>query len=199
MFSFFLAVCFALHVVVVAKMVHYKLSYFPKRGAAELAREIFAVAGVDYEDERIPMDQWPDRTRGRFFSYFQFLGMPFGHIPVLEVDEQQLAQTAAIVRYLSRQFGLVGKTPFEEALVDSLFEQFADYRSEIRPHVPVISGLKEGDKAAVYKEFVAPARDKFFGIAKQWLEKVDENIFIFAVRKRLSRGRWSDLRGSCGS
>lgn len=40
-------------------MVKYKLYYFPIRGRAEAIRLVFAYAGVEYEDVRIPMDQWP--------------------------------------------------------------------------------------------------------------------------------------------
>ena len=43
------------------KMPSYKLTYFNARARAELARIIFTVAGVEFEDERIEMEDWPAR------------------------------------------------------------------------------------------------------------------------------------------
>ena len=40
-------------------MPKYKLTYFATKGRAETARMIFAVAGVDCEDERISWANWP--------------------------------------------------------------------------------------------------------------------------------------------
>lgn len=41
-------------------MSTYKLTYFPIRARAELARFVFAQAGVKYEDVRIPQEKWPE-------------------------------------------------------------------------------------------------------------------------------------------
>ena len=76
-------------------MVHYKLYYFPGRGAAETIRQIFAVAKQDYEDIRISQDEWPKHKAE----------MPFGQMPVLEEDGKQLGQSYAIARYLARKYG----------------------------------------------------------------------------------------------
>jgi glutathione S-transferase len=45
----------------------YKLIYFNARGKAELIRFIFAYAGVDYEDERISKDKWPELKRSEYY------------------------------------------------------------------------------------------------------------------------------------
>lgn len=39
-------------------MSQYKLFYFPFPGRGELIRFIFAQAGVEYEDYRIPYEKW---------------------------------------------------------------------------------------------------------------------------------------------
>lgn len=157
-------------------MVHYKLSYFNSRGKAEIARQLFAVAGVAFEDERIPKDQFVERKVGESPFPRTLQGFPFGQLPVLEVDGVQLAQSASIVRYLARQFGLAGKTLYEEALVDSLAEQFKDFIDEIRPFAIKLHGgsikREEADKDPLYKELVVPARNKIFTTLKQWLSKV---------------------------
>ena len=36
----------------------YVLIYFPLRGRAELARLVFAAAGVEYEDRRVAGEEW---------------------------------------------------------------------------------------------------------------------------------------------
>lgn len=40
-------------------MPQYKLHYFNLRGRAELARLIFAQAGVEFEDVRFERSEWP--------------------------------------------------------------------------------------------------------------------------------------------
>ncbi|PSN37231.1 hypothetical protein C0J52_12656 [Blattella germanica] len=46
----------------------YKLIYFNARGKAEHIRFIFAYAGIDYEDERITQDKWPELKR-KLYQY----------------------------------------------------------------------------------------------------------------------------------
>jgi len=41
-------------------MTHYKLTYFPMRARGEIIRFVFAAAGVEYEDHRLQMGQWPE-------------------------------------------------------------------------------------------------------------------------------------------
>lgn len=45
---------------------HYKLVYFNARGRAEHIRLIFAYAGVEYEDVRIPKEKWPEYKKSQF-------------------------------------------------------------------------------------------------------------------------------------
>jgi prostaglandin-H2 D-isomerase / glutathione transferase len=41
-------------------MSTYKLTYFNLRGRGEVARLIFAAAGVEYEDKRLEFSEWPE-------------------------------------------------------------------------------------------------------------------------------------------
>ncbi|CAJ0605917.1 unnamed protein product [Cylicocyclus nassatus] len=142
-------------------MVHYKLTYFDSRGSAEIIRQIFALAGQDYEDVRLTQEEWPKHKAE----------MPFGQMPVLDIDGKQLAQSAAIARFLARKFGFAGKTPYEEAVVDSIVDQFKDFTAEIRPSLRVVMGFEQGDKDKLAKDVLFPARDKFFGFMTKFLKQ----------------------------
>lgn len=76
-------------------MVHYKLTYFLSRGLADVSRQLFHLAGVEFEDERINKDVFLERKE----TY------PFRQVPVLNVDGFEIPQSMAIARYLARKFG----------------------------------------------------------------------------------------------
>ena len=46
----------------------YKLIYFPLTGRAEAIRLMFAAAGVEYEDCRIPFEEWPKLKPGTLLT-----------------------------------------------------------------------------------------------------------------------------------
>ena len=46
-------------------MSTYKLTYFPLRARAELARFVFVQAGVKYEDVRVTFEKWPELKPGK--------------------------------------------------------------------------------------------------------------------------------------
>lgn len=52
--------------------------------------------------------------------------MPYGQVPVIEVDGQQIAQSGAIIRFLSRRFNLAGCADVEAALIDAFYESSRD-------------------------------------------------------------------------
>lgn len=54
-------------------MVSYKLTYFPTRGNGEIARQVFAYAGQEFEDERIPKEQWEDMKQCEFRRFRRIL------------------------------------------------------------------------------------------------------------------------------
>ncbi|VDM84498.1 unnamed protein product [Strongylus vulgaris] len=146
----------------------YKLIYFDARGRAEVIRQIFALANEDFEDIRYKFDEWHQHKSE----------MPFGQMPVLEIDGQKLAQSYAIARFLAKKFGLVPKCPFEEALVDSIMDQFKDFQNEIRPVFRVIAGFEKGDLDQLTKDVLFPARDKFFGYMTNFLKKNNTGYLV---------------------
>ncbi|CAJ0950360.1 unnamed protein product, partial [Mesorhabditis belari] len=138
----------------------YKLYYFNGRGVAEPARQLFKLAGKEFEDIRYDKDTWPTHKAE----------MPFGQMPVLEVGGQKIAQSGAIFRYLAREFGFYGKTNVDHALVDSFFELYKDYTNESRNFFYIARGMREGNKEEAHEKEFVPARDKFFGAIEKQLK-----------------------------
>jgi glutathione S-transferase len=95
----------------------YKIIYFDGRGRAEVMRFIFAVAGVDYTDQRVDF--------GAGLAAVKPLA-PFGQLPLLEVDGKILCQSNACARYLAKHFKLAGKTDFEQAQADMIVDCLED-------------------------------------------------------------------------
>ena len=112
---------YRLEIATAKVMPTYKLYYFNSRGLAEVPRWIFAQAGIEYEDIRVEKDQWPDMKPT----------MPFGTLPVLEVDGKRLSGSRVIARYLAEQYNLAGSNAFENAEVDSIADGITDFRTEL--------------------------------------------------------------------
>ena len=53
-----------------------KLIYFPLRGRAEVIRILYKVAGKEYEDVKVTMDEWADKKKGK--SYIHAYGNMWG-------------------------------------------------------------------------------------------------------------------------
>lgn len=130
----------------------YKLIYFNAPGRAEHIRYIFAYAGVDYIDERISMERWPELKKS----------MPYGMLPVLEVDGKPIAQSNAVARYLARKHGLVGRDEWESMLCDVLVDTLGDLKqfiSQFRAEEDVFK--KEEKKAKLLRETIPFYLKKF--------------------------------------
>jgi len=67
-----------------------KLLYFDTAGRAEMIRLAFHAGGVDFEDERVPQDQWPVVKPTT----------PRGQVPTLTLDDGTvLTESGALLRY----------------------------------------------------------------------------------------------------
>jgi len=65
----------------------------------------------------------------RIHCYIAFvLAMPFGKVPVLEIDGKVLNQSTAITRYLSKKAGLAGSDDWESLLIDIAVDNIHDLR-----------------------------------------------------------------------
>ncbi|CAJ0579695.1 unnamed protein product, partial [Mesorhabditis spiculigera] len=156
----------------------FKLYYFPGRGFAEPTRMMFKLADEAFEDVRIDQTQWPNHKAS----------MPFGKMPVLEVDGEKIPESSAIARFVARKFGFGGQTPVQMAWVDAIVDGFKDYYKEITDYYYTALGfMNKGDKQELYKTVYIPARDKYFGNLEERLEK---NGTGFLVGDSVT---WADL------
>ncbi|XP_072050676.1 S-crystallin SL11-like [Amphiura filiformis] len=144
-------------------MPQYKLIYFNGRGLAELSRLIFAYAGVEFEDFRM-------KDREDFLTNFKPV-LPTGRVPVLEVDGKQYAESAAIARYLAREFKLYGKDNLEALQIDGILDTMNDIRMAL---MPIFREQDEAKKAELKKKAVEESIPAVMAI----LEKLVGDVFV---------------------
>ena len=98
------------------------LIYFDFDGSrGEAARLAMHLAGIPFEDRRIPRKEWAS-VRDQY---------PFQTLPVLEVDGTQLAQSNTINRYVGKLAGLYPKDDWQAARVDELMDAIEDITAKI--------------------------------------------------------------------
>eukprot|EP00164_Ancoracysta_twista_P001013 GFYU01001322.1.p1 GENE.GFYU01001322.1~~GFYU01001322.1.p1 ORF type:complete len:207 (+),score=75.66 GFYU01001322.1:48-668(+) len=85
--------------------------YFPIRGRAEPARLALEIAGIEYEDRRVPGAEFKETVKAQ---------TTWGGLPWIEVDGKRLSQSAAIFRYIGTVAGLYPADAFESAKIDEL-------------------------------------------------------------------------------
>ncbi|NP_001313601.1 glutathione S-transferase isoform X1 [Acyrthosiphon pisum] len=102
-------------------MAVYKLTYFNFPALAEPIRFLLSYLEIDFEDVRFEREQWPSIKPT----------MPFGKVPILEIDGKVLNQSAAISRYLSKKAGLAGSDEWESLLIDIAVDNVNDLRQAI--------------------------------------------------------------------
>lgn len=137
-------------------MPSYTLIYFNGRGRAEIARYIFAQAGVEYEDKRVTGEEF-----GKLKPT-----LPTGSLPVLQVDGKSLSGSSSIARFLGERFGLGGETDFDNAQLDSIVDVLNDFGVKA---VEAFFGEEE-KKAAAKKALFETHLPKYFGILNKRIE-----------------------------
>lgn len=94
-----------------------KLRYFDFHGGrGEPARLALAIANIPFEDDRIPLEDWPS-VKG---------STPFGQCPVLEVDGEVITQGNSINRYVGKLAGLYPEDDLEALRVDEVMDAIDD-------------------------------------------------------------------------
>lgn len=101
-------------------MPNLRLTYFDAAGRAEPIRVALHMAGQAYEDRRLKFPEFAAlKEQGAF---------PLGSLPILEVDDVTIPQTASILRYVARlgDTGLYPADPLRALLVDSALDTLND-------------------------------------------------------------------------
>jgi len=146
------------------------LSYFDfDGGRGEAARLVMHLAGIAFEDKRIPGKDWPalrDTT-------------PFQALPVLEVDGKVITQSNTINRFLGKLAGLYPKDDWQAALADEVMDAVEDISTKIANTI----GL-EGDAKKKARESLAA------GPIPRFLEQIEARLKAgggeWFVEKRLT-------------
>ncbi|CAP24310.1 Protein CBR-GST-3 [Caenorhabditis briggsae] len=159
-------------------MVQYKLTYFNARGLAEICRQLFYLAGVEFIDERLDEEGFAKLKSS----------LPTGQVPILYIDNVPFSQSTAIARYLARKFGFVGKTAEEELLADSIVDTFKDFIESFRKYVvAALTGKGEEKMKEIRENIMKPAVASYFQYLNKILEKSESG---FLVGSQLT---WADL------
>ncbi|KAJ0402232.1 hypothetical protein ATCC90586_002213 [Pythium insidiosum] len=102
-----------------------KLTYFDLDARGSAVRAALHVAGIPFEDERIPFDETFQRIRDKF---------PFGKVPVLQVDGESIAESQAMLRFVGRLGGLYPvNNPELALLVDEILAAYDDVIACLAP------------------------------------------------------------------
>ena len=159
-----------------------RLIYFDFSGSrGEECRIALNLAGVDFDDVRIPSKDWPAMK----------YSTPFGALPVLEMPgKPPLAHSNAILVFIGRQHNLHPRDDFEAARHEALMSAVEDIRHTISPTLRI----SDPEQKRVAREALAANELKTW--ASQVERQLGEGPFIggstlqVADLKLYIMGRW---------
>lgn len=110
------------------------LTYFDlARSRGEECRLALFIAGVDFEDRRIPSKEWGALKPKT----------PFGSMPLFEVPGKPVvSQSNAILGYIGRHYGLLPKDEWEGMRLESLLSACEDLRYAVNR----TTGIKDAEE-----------------------------------------------------
>ena len=97
-----------------------KLHYFPGRGRAETTRWMLAINHIKFEN--VPIE-----TPEMLLALRASGKLPFDQMPLLEIEEQNLSQSSAMIRYLARSGEYYGTTEQDAVWCDMIAGAVADF------------------------------------------------------------------------
>ncbi|GAX85945.1 hypothetical protein CEUSTIGMA_g13361.t1 [Chlamydomonas eustigma] len=126
-----------------------KLWYFDIPGKAETIRILLNYGGIPFEDFTFKFEAWPEYKSK----------MPFGQVPVLEIDGKPLAQSAAIERYAAKLAGLIPDDVFAAAKVDEAHALITEIQDVLAPTYAIKD--PEAKIKARQEAAAGPLKEKF--------------------------------------
>ena len=97
-----------------------KLHYFPGRGRAETTRWMLAINHIKFEN--IPIE-----TPEMLLALRASGKLPFDQMPLLEIEELNLSQSSAMIRYLARSGEYYGSTEQDAVWCDMVAGAVSDF------------------------------------------------------------------------
>lgn len=97
------------------------LYYFAGRGLADQVRWMLAASDISFTQKVIS-------SREKFLQMAE-MQLPFGQLPLLQIDGLELVQSQAIVRYIAKRGNLIGSSAEEELKADMIAESVRDLLS----------------------------------------------------------------------
>jgi glutathione S-transferase len=145
-------------------MSQLKLTYFDFHGGrGEPARLALAIAGIEFDEERVPLNDWLRRKADT----------PFGGLPVLEVDGANVSQSNGINRYVGKLAGLYPSDPWQAALCDEIMDAVEDVTNKIT----ATFDLPEAEKKAQRQALTGGAITFYLNRLQQRLEERGGHYF----------------------
>ncbi|NP_001083518.1 prostaglandin D2 synthase, hematopoietic a [Xenopus laevis] len=145
-------------------MPSYKLIYFNLEGRGEILRYLFSYSNIEFEDRRLEFADWPALKPS----------IPYGQLPVVEIDGVIFNQSLAIGRYLAKKAGLIGKNDLDEIRVDAIIDTIDDFFSKF-PWMDTDKAKKEfmdksGIQLLAYLEKTLGNNSWFVGDSVTWAD-----------------------------
>lgn len=108
----------------------FTLYYLPLRARAEQIRFILRYANIPYKDVTVPADEWPSHKSAALADPLRGIA-PCGQLPTIrfEATGETIAQSGAIVRYVSKLAGISPTDPIAAARADMIYEIAQDMNS----------------------------------------------------------------------
>ncbi|CAG5117596.1 unnamed protein product [Candidula unifasciata] len=144
---------------------HLKLIYFDGMGRAEAARLLLVAAGKQFDDIRLPEEDWPQHSHLA----------PFGQCPLLVVDGVTYAQSVAIKTYLARELGFYGHSNIESLQIDQLVQLIEDLTNICVPVVILTDEEQKRKELARIKADVSPI---YLGHLERLLKENGTGYFV---------------------
>lgn len=181
-----------------------KYTYLDKRVKGEAVRLALVIGGIPFKDERVSYEEVSQRRAAG--------QLPFGQVPVIEIDGKTYAQSGALLRWAGKQGGLY---PDEHMLlIDNVVETINDlwpecikigYGSAMMRH-PVTGRPMVSLTMAQQREQRSLCHDVLFPTRFQQLEKLEQASFepffcgsqvtladvaLYAMASQILQGHWA--------
>ena len=145
-----------------------KLHYFEFYGRAEPIRLLLSHAGVQFDDVRHKMEDWPElKQKSEQFE--------LGQLPVLEKDGKNYCQAMAILRYLGASHGYLPEDAEQLYRVDRLMDLLSDFCVSIFKlrHV-----TEPEEQKTMFGELCETHYPKYFGYWEKELKSNSSQEFL---------------------